>query len=289
MYLGFFYLSKKSSFVTCFLFNSITMKKILLLLAVALFTIVSCTNDDSWEDNQSGGGAGGTALVNRAIETYNDGTVIISEFSYQEGTAKIANITYSDTVYDAVTYNGDLIQKIEKFRNDTLIGQKDFEYNTENQLIQYTYKDLDSVYAERIVYTHNGDSPVSFEKFSGTPDDQSTPMATGSITFTNNNITQYTYTLAGETTPVVTTYTFDDKNSAYKNITGYSVFYLIEGKGGDNNILTRTVDTEVYTSVVTYLAIDYPETSSETSAATDTLEPQFQYGAEYYYIQVNLQ
>ena len=233
------------------------MKKFLYSASVALCMLLAASCGDSDSETNSD-----VVLLKKVIETDEDGEQYIATFTYN-GT-KIATVTYNDGTHDVYTYTSNLITKIETFYGSTVIIEDSFEYNTGNQLSVHTYKDLEADYAEKTIYAYGANGMVTTQEFESTTTAQTQLRGTGAITVTNDNITQYSFTGTGESTPQVTTFTFDTKNDPLKNITGSALLNLAYNEGGINNILTTNDGAEISTTVYTYNSDNFPTTSVDT-------------------------
>ncbi len=241
------------------------MKKLLFGMSALVLLFASCNgNDDEGSNN------GGTVLLRKTIENGPDGQYI-STATYN-GT-KLNKITTSDGGSIEFTYTGENITK-SVWKSDGDIEQEEqYTYDSNGRLATHVTLDFDFQDGWKEVFTYNSDNVVSVQTFSGDLTSQTTPSDSYTVTFTNGEVSQI---VRGTTT---TTYTYDDKNSPFKNVTGYSKISFVDGgaSGIMHNILSETSSAgggSVYT--YTYNSGNYPTQATENWDG-DTYVTQFQY------------
>ena len=118
----------------------------------------------------------------------------------------------------------------------------------------------------KTLFTYNEDGTIGTASFSGDENEQTTPMGTSVLTIVDGNIIKEVKTNGmGSGTR---NYTYDDKNSPYKNIAGFEVIALAHGFGGINNMIFDDREgSDMYdtTFTYTYNADNYPLTSTSSS------------------------
>ncbi|RYD91194.1 MAG: hypothetical protein EOP54_22825 [Sphingobacteriales bacterium] len=243
------------------------MKKLFITAAIALFMLSSCSDDDATTTTTTG-----SVLPTKVVTNYDDGEGDITQNITYNGN-KVLKIISSDGAYQQFTYTGDNITAIKTYATGTteVLEEELFTYNSSNQLTQYIYHESEcESCTEKVLYTYNSNGTISTTEFYGDIDGQAEPDGSGLITMVNGNVTQYTYTSNSGSEPYQLSYTFDNKNSPYKNITGIGTLDIAFYEGGVNNILTR--DDEGYESTTTYQynADGYPTSSVETDALWGT-------------------
>lgn len=222
------------------------MKKLFCFLALSSLVLTSCSSDDN--SNPSG-----TVLLKKTIETDVDGSEIVSTATYN-GTKLVKVI--SDGGYGIYfTYTGDLIT-----RTDYKVGGQIFEtqlytYNASNELIEYVLTEPLDGYGWKEVHVHNTDGSVSVTAYSGDTNAQTLLEGHATIAFANGEVSQITSDYQGSHA-----YTYDTKNSPFKNVTGYSKISYVEGEaeGILHNMLTDTSSDGNSAMIYTYNANDYP-------------------------------
>ena len=263
------------------------MKKILLLLSFSVVALSSCSSDDSSSSESQ-------PLL---LKTMTEGDVIfgqtVSNYTYN-GNKLVEIFKDGDDDYaDVYTYTGDLITKIEKFavydagtpsEDRQLLSTDQFAYNANNQLVQFktTSQDFDG---ERVTtYTYNSNSTVSFAQNANVPGEPSESLKTGTITMENGEIIKLQ--VVKEFDSYTDNYTYDTKNSIFKNVTGYDKIILthIIGQqssftfvnsivgGISHNFLNHLGDYQY-----TYNSDNYPLTANQSLSGTVLHSFQFSY------------
>jgi hypothetical protein len=247
------------------------MKKVLAMAAVALFMMTSCSDDDSTPNN--GNPSENVVLVKKMIEVF-DGETITSTFTYN-GT-KIVKISGSDDSEDIFEYTGDLITRRTYTQGDFTQTDK-YTYNSDNTLKTHVMLLDDGYeYGEKQEFTHNQDGTITVLTYRGDFESQTELHTTTIITMNNGNIVKNdtTYSFAGNS-PYSISYTFDNKNVPFKNVTGYQAIAFTELEGGVNNVLTGSFDG-FDSFEYTYNSNNYPETET-------AIDPVGNYETQYFY------
>jgi hypothetical protein len=230
------------------------MKKILMLMScIALVTITACSSDDSSNSSTS------DVLVKRIV--YND-----SDFTYEATFSyngnKLTKVVYDDGSQDKYYYTGNLITKIEYIVDDEVEEREVFTYNTSGMLIEASYQDLFSDFEEKSTFTSVNATTIT-ESYYGGAIGSTTLDGTATLTLTNGELTQKAQN-GGD----VYTYTYDNKNSPFKNVTGWAA--IADFTAGDHELEGRvhniasihndTAGSNYTTNTYTYNSSDYPLT-----------------------------
>lgn len=241
------------------------MKKLIYFACFTAFALTSCSSSgDSSPATES------DVLLKKTVETYaNDGSTITTNYTYNG--KKLVRATDSDGVYEDFTYTGDLITNIKTYDASVLMQEQFFTYNSSNKLVTYVIKDYDSGDGNKETYTYNSDGTVSVTTYSGDTITQTTPRSTGTIHLANGDVTRVDLDVTDVSSYTSTvTYTYDTKNSPYKNITGIDKISFIGGEssGTGHNILTdhytSSLSSDVTTTTTyTYNSLNFPLTNSE--------------------------
>lgn len=249
------------------------------LFAFTTLLFTSCSSsDDSSTTNEN------DVLVKKSIETYaNDGSVLTTNYTYNG--KKLLKVSDDEGYYEKYFYTGDLITKIEFYDFDDVLEETaELTYNSEGKLVTYLMTEpLDNL-ASKEIYVYNTNGTVSFTSYSGTIASQTVMSGSGTITVTGGEVAMINYDLGGGFT-TSHTYTYDTKNSPFKNITGYDklLFMGVEATGGVlHNVLTDTTVSGITTetnSVYTYNNMNFPLTWVETEGtdANTTITTQYIY------------
>ena len=251
------------------------VKKIILLFSIAgTILLTSCSKSD--DDNS----APPSVLLKRTIETGADGSVTATNITYNGN--KLINaisIEGADRDESRNTYTGDLITKNELFTNNLLKVTEMYEYNASNQLVKVTTTETGDPSVFRSIYVHNANGTVSVTTYRGNTTDQGQQTSTGTIYFTNGDISRVERISTGSTSMRTYRYSYDDKNNPFKNITGLNKIALAGGDkpGIVHNMVQRIAEEQGFpennsTTTVQYIynADNYPVTSSESRLRNGT-------------------
>ncbi|WP_333599975.1 hypothetical protein [Flavobacterium sp.] len=263
------------------------MKKLFCLLGFSALLLTSCSSSDS---SSSSTMTESDVLVQKTVEHYAlDGSTVTTNYTYNG--KKLVKSTDSDGYHDDYTYTGDLITKMETIddSNGAMMQQQTFTYNSNNQLVTYVVKDFDSGDGNRETYVYNSDGTVSITTYSGDTTTQTTLLSTGTIYFTGGLVSQVILAVTDESSYNSSrTYTYDTKNSPFKNVTGMNKISFIGGESGDvgHNVLTdhytsslsSSLNVDV-TTTYTYNSLNFPTTDSEIMGtdATSIITTQYTY------------
>lgn len=246
------------------------MKKVFTLAAIALFTMVSCSDDDSNPTNNPGNNTNPVLVTQMTIIEDGD-SPYTANYTYDGN--KIIKATYNDGTYEDYFYNSDnKVTNIKLYDSGVVTEESNFTYNTSGQLSSEV--SLEGNVGYKTEYTYNSDGTISYEDYEGNLESQDILLGSGTLTVTNGNITQDVI-VGGEITETWT-YTYDNKNNPFKNVASAMELLLYNGGseigGVVNNSTSLTVnysqfeENEVYTTTYTYNGQDYPTQSVEIDA-----------------------
>ena len=184
------------------------MKKLIYLLSVTFLLLQSCS---SGEDSSSG-----SSVI--LCKKMGPGNFTID---YVYNGNKIEKTMINDQILRKYYYTGNLISKVEDYIDNQVRVISTFTYNN-NQLIShliifypYPADPFEPIYAQKTDFTHNSNNTISYEIYSGTPTEQSTLVNNGTITLINGEIGT-----VENNSGTITNYTYDNKNSPFKNVLG---------------------------------------------------------------------
>lgn len=220
-------------------------------LAIGAMTLTSCSSDDN--------GGSGTILLKKTIETFDDGSTMTSTATY-DGT-KIKKITTDQGFTLDFTYTGNLITKMEYKFIGVLFQTDIYSYDANENLTSYVRLEHEDGLGAKEVYVHNPDGTISVTAYSGDLTSQTTLDGTGTITFlANGEVDSITTTYSDDHT-----YTYDNKNNPFKNVTGYGKISWVdtEAAGIMHNITLDDTSFDT-TTTYTYNGNDFPATATET-------------------------
>ena len=230
------------------------MKKLIYLLSVTFLMLQSCS---SGEDSSSGSSAilcKKMVLGNFAIDYVYNGN-------------KIEKTMNNDQILRKYYYNGNLISKVEDYIDNQLRMISTYTYNNNNQLISHLsilYLDpadpFKPIYTRKTDFTHNSNNTIYYEIYSGTPTEQSTLEKNGTITLINGEIGT-----VENNSGTITNYTYDKKNSPFKNVLGVDKiipypFTICDFDSKKFNLISKTSNdgSASFSLSYQYNNLDYP-------------------------------
>ncbi len=241
------------------------MKKLILSIIVSSF-LLSCSSNSSSDSNNPS--STGLLLKTRTLDTN------VVTFSYN-GNKMTGYINSIDGSYGTATYNGDFVSQVA-----------DFSPNNKSEVTNYTYinnllstKNFNTnynnpPYTENSTFTHNLDGSVT-ENITKT-------TSTGVVVsqnkyiyyYTSGNVTKKEEFNSAMTLTYTTTFTYDNKNSLYKNVTGLLFLNGLDGFPCTHNetgfVKTNNVSgTIAATEQITYIynSQDYPISLTNTTTS----------------------
>jgi hypothetical protein len=267
------------------------MKKIILVLSAFVFIFNSCSTSSTDPVTPvipvtlpSG------VLLTKTITTSNTGVIVTNNYNYN---GNMLNSVTSTNKSSQITYSGDLITKIEDFSGTILKSRETFSYNASNNLsslIEIDFSATPTISANRTDYTYLANGDITEIIYSGDLTSQTNQESTGKLFFTNGEITKHEsyYPLTIDHVAYTSTknYSYDSKNSPYKNITGLSkIWFFLYFMGSFNNNVTSLNNSSTlgpvssfnYVNSYAYNTLDYP--TKQTSLRNGTLP----FITEYFY------
>jgi hypothetical protein len=238
-------------------------KTIFFLSTILLVGFSSCSSDD----DGSTPNPTSDILVKKVIYQFDDDLNEEITFSYNGN--KLVQGVYDDGTIEKYYYSGDLITKIEYVFDGEVEEQDLFAYDSDGRLVEHKYQDLIDDFEDKSLFVYNDNNSITKTNITGLIDNTETIGFESTLTVLNNEISTIV-----QTGGLTYTYTYDSKNSPFKNVTGYSkIAYSIQGDfelhGSAKNILTIDENNSSYTeNIMTYNADDYP-TSVESKAWFD--------------------
>ncbi|KGO94263.1 hypothetical protein [Flavobacterium subsaxonicum] len=239
------------------------MKKLFTLAAIALFTMTSCSDDDA---------------TSTTPDTTTDGPLVTSFIETMDGVPNTYTVTYDGNkvikIQDQqgyvsnLTYTNNQLVKEEDYYDGEFSEYNHYSYSTDGKLAQVVNGQLydDTTWdVTKTTYTYNSNGTVSTLVYTGDETAQTTLKGAGTVTYTNGNLTGYSFLPAGSTTPVVKTLTYSDKNDAFKNVFGNEFTSLAYLEGGPNTMLSINDGDSGYSATYTYQynADNYPVSEVE--------------------------
>lgn len=212
--------------------------------------------------------------VKRIVTTTNAGsTVNTSDYLYSG--SKLARINSSDGTHVIYVYTGNLITGRDFYYNNVLNSREIFEYNANNQLLNYRRTNPSDIVLYRAIYQYNSDGTVTVSGYKGSSVSESTKIVNRKVFVVNGQVTKIeNYTISnGTAVTEVLNYSFDTKNSPFKDILGFDklTYYDTALNGSARNVSgITTVGGSLANSgndivQYTYNAQNYPVTANKGS------------------------
>ena len=239
------------------------MKKIFLLLSIALLMLQSCSSGDS--DNNSTGS--NSTLLRKSIITNPDG-VFTATYSYNGNKVTSINTIYNyNNNYNTfsntyITYSGDLISEMKTYdSNNVLVVKTTYNYNSNNQPYSKIELSYPNNYGEKTIITYNSNGTITGSIYEGDINSQNNFYTNYTLTISNGQIIS---SFVGNYNPSsIHYYTYDNKNSPGKNLnlTASEKLLCFSVYGGGSlyhNIIRDEVGNYVSNTEYTYNSNDYP-------------------------------
>lgn len=237
------------------------MKKLILTILASSF-LLSCSSDSSNDDSNNPSG-NGLLVKTRAIGSD------VATYTYNGN--KVVGYTTNNGGYGTATYNGDFISQLADFSSNNKFSLANYTYlnnklSAKNKNTNYG----NPPYTENSTFTHNIDGSVTENKTRTT--------STGVVSqfkykyyYTSGNLTKKEEFNSAMTLIYTTTFTYDNKNSYGKNVTGVIFLNGLDsspqahnetGFVKINNVTGNIEETEQIT--YTYNSQDYPISLTNT-------------------------
>lgn len=242
------------------------MKKILYLLSFSFLILQSCSSGDGSNNDSS------AILCKKQV----NGSLV---FDYIYNGNKMDRVIVNGQLNRKYYYNGDYITKIEEYNDNQLRWITTYTYDN-GKLATRLFIDLNPEPDSNITsgiktfYTYISDDIISYENYFGTATDQDTFSSMGKITLLNGQVIQ------NEGTDGITLVTYDNKNSPFKNVTGFDKLnpsnnVVIQG---NNNVITiQRPNNQIITYYYQFNEQGYPLTSNYAIGTSGSSSNTIQY------------
>lgn len=183
------------------------MKKIIYLLSITFLLLQSCSSGDGSNSGSS------TILCKKQV----NGTFVL-DYIYNGN--KMDRIMANGQLNTKYYYTGNLITKNEGYIDNKLRWITTYTYEN-GKLSTRLFVDLNPdpdpsiTSGLKTIYTYNSNDIISYEQYFGSATEQNTYDSTGIITLLNGQVVQ------NEGPNGITLVTYDNKNSPFKNVTGF--------------------------------------------------------------------
>ena len=243
------------------------MKKVFLFLSAISFVAISSCSD---EENPVTPPVNTTddVLVKRVTTQQDDPEGFNYTIDYTYSGNKLVQGIYDDGSLEKYYYTGDLITKIEYITNGTIEFQDVFAYNAQGKLTEYRFQWMLENTEEKSLYVYNSDNTVTETQLSGPINSTSTTGSVSTLSFANGELSQIV-----QENGSTYTYSYDAKNSPFKNVTGYAEIahafvgdYETHGRSKNIvSIVNETFSQNYTTNSIQYNADNYPTVVSSTA------------------------
>lgn len=252
------------------------MKKIIYLLTVVVLTLTSCNTEENplepGDPIETPANPNGT-LVKKVINTETGAPAETTLYTYNGN--KLIRADYSDDSFALTAYVGSLVKGIEYYNETSVLaGTETFTYGANNKLASYIYISYEVDSGSKEEYTHNGDGTITVNRYIGDAASQTTLSRISKIFFYADGevqkIENYSPLMVLTSTD---TFTYDGKNSPYKNVAGYSEISFIDGmpEGRFQNLVNDNRFNETIVNGYVYNANLYPTTQTSKDENGDVL------------------
>lgn len=228
-----------------------TMKRFFYLLSISFLILQSCSSDSSDNSNNFIG-------VKLIQVQFSNGQ--ISTFSYNGN--KLFKINNSSGGFQKYSYNGEFIRLIESYNSvNDLISTTEHFYNNNKLIRTKQYSPDGSFYGERN-YSYNTDNTIIVNEITfnngNLIEDQNIKLYLNS----QGNIYKQHNLSYGD----ITNFIFDNKNSPFKNITGYCNLMF-----EFNNVIQISQNSITTNYSYQYNSENYPISKFNTNIPSETI------------------
>jgi hypothetical protein len=227
------------------------MKRLFYLLSITFLILQSCSSDSSDNSNNFIG-------VKLIQVQFSNGQ--ISTFSYNGN--KLFKINNSSGGFQKCSYEGEFIRLIESYNSvNDLISTTEHFYNNNKLIRTKQYNPNGSFYGERN-YSYNSDSTIILNE----------------VTYNNGNLIEdrniklylnsqgNIYKQHDLSNGNITNFLYDNKNSPYKNITGYCNLMF-----EFNNVIQISDNSSTSNYSYQYNSENYPISKLNTNIPSETI------------------
>lgn len=204
------------------------MKKITALLSFMMIVLLFACSKDS-ETNEELVLDEDALLVKKTIGTLPGGSTFVIDFNY-DGNKLVHCDLHGAADEQYYNYTNNLITTINQYSSNVLNCEVKFFYNSGNELIQCTYKDVYFNNGESMNYVHNPDGTISYEKYTWNHANTVPVLVKkGKIYASKSESVDVDY-MQVESNPAVTISILDEKNHPFKNIVGIDKISFVPRK-----------------------------------------------------------
>ena len=243
------------------------MKKVIVLLSVALLTVIACSKSDDAVPIVSNPTIQTSLLLPKKISyVYSGDNGSSSLICNYDGNKILEAKSEGSTSKEMFTYDGDLIIKNEFFQLNNIDFTKNYIYENNQLKTVLILKNLRDrlgvpyVYKTKKEYTYNSNGTILEENFKFVDNIAVNSKNDILYTFTNGNLVKKvenlrTISYNNEQVDQIFTsiYEFDDKMNPYKNILGIKIIF---DNASVNNVVKETTQLTEFINGVSN--INYP-------------------------------
>lgn len=243
-----------------------------ILLFTSCITLFACSTESSTTEEETND----PTLLKKIVFNIGTADEFTDTFNYNGN--KLTSVDYEDNSKNVYTYDdNDFLIKDEYFEEGTLVASVALEYNSDDQIASYTETFSESSGLDdrqyRKVFTYNNDGTLTNEVYVNYSNTGFELSWTETIILEGNNIAEISddegYNIS---------YTYDDKNGAYKNIHAIEILNILSENEfgaliyGNTNNIASYVESDTSSSFYyndtyeyTYNDENYPKTCIYTS------------------------
>jgi hypothetical protein len=234
------------------------MKKLFFFLSVLALVSVSCS-DDSEEEAPN--------LLKKKVE-YSfiaNEPAHVFRYNYFDGN-KLENIIKSDDTKQIFAYDGNLIVNIKTYDDINLIAEEQYQYDSENRLVQTKQFNYQTDEVTIKSYTYNADLTATESVYTGDSTQQDNFSYTCVWHFENGQVKMKEYDNGPLPGGIFTyVYTYDDKPIPEQNIAGFARMNLVNVDAIMHNIVwIEQTDVDSGTTDTLGLSYTYNENGMPT-------------------------
>ncbi len=238
------------------------MKKVFYTFALLVASLMSCESNSDGETSPPDTSNNDSILPTKVDIVYSDGETETIQYTYNGMT--LTKEESSDGHYTDYIYEDNKLTKINYYDAPNLEILESYTYDAQGRVATIS-TNIVGVGVYRYSLSYNADNSVITTSFTGNGNNEPSIH-----TINNGNIVIF-----NEAGAFTSTYTYDNKNTPFKNIDNRDILLTIDSENNDaidfnlNNLLTEdtlenaTSNSNNYLYTYTYTAFDFPRIVTE--------------------------